>query len=53
MLRPVAGVMVTVADVQHGSLSTYVNWMCRCSPCADAGHEYQAAYRESSKAVSS
>lgn len=31
---------------KHGSLSTYVNWLCRCGPCREANAENGRKYRE-------
>lgn len=35
---PVDGRLVAPV-AQHGSESTYVNWLCRCVPCTDAARE--------------
>jgi len=34
---------------EHGSLSTYRNWGCRCRPCIDANARKSASYRETTK----
>ena len=34
---------------QHGSESTYNNWMCRCVPCGDVARENKAERREREK----
>jgi hypothetical protein len=34
------------ADAPHGSLSTYVNYGCRCEPCRTANRENARRYRE-------
>lgn len=38
-----------VPDQQHGSVSTYNNWMCRCVPCGDAAREVGRRQRERAK----
>jgi hypothetical protein len=39
-----------VAPVQqHGSESTYNNWMCRCVPCGDVARANKAERREREK----
>jgi hypothetical protein len=38
-------VNVPLADLKHGSYSTYQNYACRCVPCCAANTEYMRAYR--------
>jgi hypothetical protein len=38
-----------VPDGQHGSVSTYNNWMCRCAACSDAARENGREQRERAK----
>jgi hypothetical protein len=38
-----------VPDEQHGSVSTYSNWMCRCAACSDAAREGGRRQRERAK----
>jgi hypothetical protein len=38
-----------VPDEQHGSVSTYNNWMCRCTACSDAAREGGRRQRERAK----
>jgi hypothetical protein len=39
------GRLVATGAPQHGSRSTYVNWMCRCVPCTAAHTASLAARR--------
>jgi hypothetical protein len=44
----VDGRLVAPVD-QHGSESTYNNWMCRCTACSDAAREGGRKQRERAK----
>jgi hypothetical protein len=35
-----------LADVKHGTESTYTNWGCRCRPCTDGHNAYCRAARQ-------
>lgn len=32
--------MTGEAEPEHGTYSTYVNYLCRCTPCRQANREY-------------
>lgn len=32
--------------IQHGTVSSYTNWYCRCPSCTDAMRQYQADRRK-------
>lgn len=38
-------------EVEHGRHSTYVNWMCRCTPCREANRLACREYRRKRKAA--
>jgi hypothetical protein len=44
-LAEVDGRLVSMADVAHGSASTYSNWGCRCEPCVVANSALKAEQR--------
>lgn len=39
-----------VPPEQHGSVSTYNNWMCRCAKCTEAIRRYMADWVQRQKA---
>ena len=38
-------------DVQHGRITTYTNYGCRCNPCKKAATDYAKQYRENRQPI--